>query len=234
MVQVPRSPNLCRGNAYQFGILGSRDELKLLYDGVLLQQRDICYPLCSFLNANGVEEVKTLIIHLNLSVLLFMAMRVMTSNYTFHHAHRQHQQAGIMIRITVCLSLLATFSIVSASTIPSSGNLQQPVIESAYGGQTHLQDHLGAVASESSICSRIGIDLLKEGGNAADALVGTVFCVGVIGMYHSGIGGGGFMLVRGSDGRYEDIDFRETAPAAYYQDMYNKDPVKSVFGGLAR
>jgi gamma-glutamyltranspeptidase/glutathione hydrolase len=45
---------------------------------------------------------------------------------------------------------------------------------------------LGAVASESDICSHIGTDLLKLGGNAADALVGTVACVGVIGMYHSG------------------------------------------------
>jgi gamma-glutamyltranspeptidase/glutathione hydrolase len=44
----------------------------------------------------------------------------------------------------------------------------------------------GAVASESDICSHIGIDLLKLGGNAADAMVGTVACVGVVGMYHSG------------------------------------------------
>lgn len=93
---------------------------------------------------------------------------------------------------------------------------------------------LGAVASESSICSNIGIDLLRAGGNAADALVGTVFCVGVIGMYHSGIGGGGFMLVRGSNGSYEFIDFRETAPAAAYQDMYENNTAGSVFGGLAR
>ena len=46
------------------------------------------------------------------------------------------------------------------------------------------QNKLGAVASENSICSKIGIDLLKKGGNAADALVGTVLCVGVTGMYH--------------------------------------------------
>lgn len=45
---------------------------------------------------------------------------------------------------------------------------------------------LGAVASEAEICSHIGIDLLKKGGNAADALVGTVACIGVVGMYHSG------------------------------------------------
>jgi hypothetical protein len=45
---------------------------------------------------------------------------------------------------------------------------------------------VGAVASESEICSHIGIDLLKLGGNAADAMVGTVACIGVVGMYHSG------------------------------------------------
>jgi gamma-glutamyltranspeptidase/glutathione hydrolase len=47
-------------------------------------------------------------------------------------------------------------------------------------------DTNGAVASESMVCSQIGIELMKKGGNAADALVGTVLCVGVIGMYHSG------------------------------------------------
>lgn len=46
--------------------------------------------------------------------------------------------------------------------------------------------HLGAVASESDICSHIGTSLLELGGNAADAMVGTVACVGVVGMYHSG------------------------------------------------
>ncbi|KAF2769263.1 gamma-glutamyltranspeptidase-like protein [Teratosphaeria nubilosa] len=84
---------------------------------------------------------------------------------------------------------------------------------------TH-QDTLGAVASESSICSQIGIDVLKAGGNAADSMVATTFCVGVIGMYHSGIGGGGFALIRDKNGEYEFIDFRESAPAASTQDMF--------------
>ncbi|RYP43849.1 hypothetical protein DL768_009629 [Monosporascus sp. mg162] len=92
---------------------------------------------------------------------------------------------------------------------------------------------LGAVASESAECSRIGTDLLGAGGNAADAMVGTVFCVGVIGMYHSGIGGGGFALVRSSEGKYEYIDFRETAPASAYEDMYKNNTAASLYGGLA-
>lgn len=104
---------------------------------------------------------------------------------------------------------------------------------------THIETNstdipsLGAVASESSVCSKIGIQMLEQGGNAIDALVGTVFCVGVTGMYHSGIGGGGFMLVRDTDGSYEFVDFRETAPAAYFQDMYVNDTDLSLYGGLA-
>uniref|UniRef100_L2FLW7 Glutathione hydrolase n=1 Tax=Colletotrichum fructicola (strain Nara gc5) TaxID=1213859 RepID=L2FLW7_COLFN len=96
-----------------------------------------------------------------------------------------------------------------------------------YGGDT------GAVASESVECSRIGRDLVARGGNAVDALVGTTFCVGTVGMYHSGIGGGGFVVIRDSDGNYESIDFRESAPAAAFQDMYKGNVQGSVYGGLA-
>lgn len=92
---------------------------------------------------------------------------------------------------------------------------------------------LGAVSSENYICSQIGTGLLQAGGNAADALVGTLFCVGVVAPYHSGIGGGGFMLVRAPNGSYEFIDFRETMPAAGFQDMYNNNTNASLYGGLA-
>ncbi|KAL3954344.1 hypothetical protein ACCO45_009907 [Purpureocillium lilacinum] len=92
---------------------------------------------------------------------------------------------------------------------------------------------LGAVASEAGICSRIGTRLLEDGGNAVDAAVGAVFCIGTVAMYHSGIGGGGFMLLRTSNGTYEFVDFRETAPAAAFEDMYKNHPQASIFGGLA-
>ncbi|EGZ70587.1 gamma-glutamyltranspeptidase [Neurospora tetrasperma FGSC 2509] len=92
------------------------------------------------------------------------------------------------------------------------------------------EGHRGAVASESAICSQIGTDALRKGGSAADAMVATTLCVGTIGMYHSGIGGGGFMLVRDPDGNYHTVDYRETAPAAATQDMYNDDPNASVLG----
>lgn len=94
---------------------------------------------------------------------------------------------------------------------------------------------LGAVASETDICSKVGAKLIRdEGANAVDAMVATVFCVGVVGMYHSGIGGGGFMVVRSAEGDYEFIDFRETAPAAAFEDMYKNNTAASLYGGLAR
>lgn len=64
-------------------------------------------------------------------------------------------------------------------------------------------------------------------------MVGTTLCVGVIGMYHSGIGGGGFMLVRNENGEYEDVDFRETAPMAAHEDMFANFTIGSIVGGSA-
>lgn len=52
-------------------------------------------------------------------------------------------------------------------------------------------------------------------------------------MYHSGIGGGGFALVRDADGNYEAVDFREAAGAAAFEDMYQGNVAGSVYGGLA-
>lgn len=53
-------------------------------------------------------------------------------------------------------------------------------------------------------------------------------------MYHSGIGGGGFMLVKVPNGTFEFIDYRETAPAAASQDMFENNTEASLRGGLAR
>ncbi|KAL2822689.1 nucleophile aminohydrolase [Aspergillus cavernicola] len=103
-----------------------------------------------------------------------------------------------------------------------------------YGGRSRIENgKRGAAASESAICSRHGTDIIMMGGNAADAMVATMLCVGVVGMYHSGIGGGGFMLVKSPEGAFEYIDFRESAPAAAYEEMFNNNTEAAVSGGLA-
>ncbi|KAG9196302.1 gamma-glutamyltranspeptidase / glutathione hydrolase [Alternaria panax] len=121
---------------------------------------------------------------------------------------------------------------------------------SGYPAKPIVKDgELGAVASESDICSHIGIELLKLGGNAADAMVGTVACVGVVGMYHSGknsISNSHLSTYQQPQASVEEvlcsyehrtahefIDFRETAPAAAFEDMYKNNEDASINGGLA-
>jgi gamma-glutamyltranspeptidase/glutathione hydrolase len=50
----------------------------------------------------------------------------------------------------------------------------------------------GAVATEVAECSEAGLEILKAGGSASDAIIAASLCVGTISAYHSGIGGGGF------------------------------------------
>ncbi|TGJ80895.1 hypothetical protein E0Z10_g7869 [Xylaria hypoxylon] len=121
--------------------------------------------------------------------------------------------------------------------VAASSSLALPHHEWEVNGQTVLEPlksgHRGAVACESKVCSQLGIDLLARGGNAVDAFIGTQLCVGVIGMYHSGLGGGGFALIRDDNGEYTVIDYRESAPAAAFEDMYRGNVEGSIFSGLA-
>ncbi|KAI1101388.1 gamma-glutamyltranspeptidase [Jackrogersella minutella] len=126
--------------------------------------------------------------------------------------------------------LLLLLAIAPSVAVPQQW---QPVGQSVLKQQHSSSGKRGAVASESKVCSEIGIDLLGQGGNAVDAWVGTQLCVGVIGMYHSGLGGGGFSLIRDSHGNYTVIDYREAAPSAASEDMYQGNIKGSVFGGLA-
>jgi gamma-glutamyltranspeptidase/glutathione hydrolase len=82
----------------------------------------------------------------------------------------------------------------------------------------------GLVVSAHPLASKAGLKMLQHGGNAVDAAVATAFTLGVVEPYHSGIGGGGFMLIRWADtGEVIAIDFRETAPRRAHRDMYMKD-----------
>ncbi|OFY65098.1 MAG: gamma-glutamyltransferase [Bacteroidetes bacterium RBG_13_43_22] len=68
--------------------------------------------------------------------------------------------------------------------------------------------------------SRIGVQVLQEGGNAIDAAVATGFALAVCYPEAGNIGGGGFMVLRKSDGSSDVIDFREKAPLVASRDMY--------------
>ena len=68
--------------------------------------------------------------------------------------------------------------------------------------------------------TRVGVDVLKSGGNAVDAAVAVGLTLAVTHPWAGNIGGGGFMLIRFADGRATFIDFRERAPQSATRDMY--------------
>jgi gamma-glutamyltranspeptidase / glutathione hydrolase len=76
------------------------------------------------------------------------------------------------------------------------------------------------VASTERVASEIGVEVMKRGGNAVDAAVAVAFALAVVYPSAGNLGGGGFMMIRLSDGRATAIDYRETAPAKATRDMY--------------
>ncbi|MCY2688744.1 gamma-glutamyltransferase [Salinimicrobium sp. TH3] len=94
------------------------------------------------------------------------------------------------------------------------------------------------VVSARKEASKIGLEILRQGGNAFDAMVATEMALAVVYPYAGNLGGGGFMVYRLNTGETGALDYREKAPLGTHPDMYldslgNADPVKSRFGGLA-
>ena len=84
----------------------------------------------------------------------------------------------------------------------------------------------GAVATDDQRCSQAGLDVLKNGGNAVDAAVASLLCLGVVNFHTSGIGGGLMMLVAKKNTNAPErytvtvIDAREVAPSSARESDY--------------
>jgi len=78
----------------------------------------------------------------------------------------------------------------------------------------------GAVVSAHPLASKVGVEILKMGGNAVDAAIATQLALAVVYPNAGNIGGGGFLVGRLSNGELISIDYREKAPATAHRDMY--------------
>ena len=90
----------------------------------------------------------------------------------------------------------------------------------AEGGRTPTYAKNGMVSSASRLASEVGVETLRNGGNAVDAAIATAFALAVTWPSAGNIGGGGFLVYHGSDGHATAFDFREKAPLAATEQMY--------------
>jgi len=95
-----------------------------------------------------------------------------------------------------------------------------------------------AVVSARKEASDIGVEIMKKGGNAFDAMVAVHLALAVTYPIAGNIGGGGFVVYHTSDGESGSLDFREKAPGKAFKDMYldeNGDVIEnmSTLGGAA-
>ena len=98
-----------------------------------------------------------------------------------------------------------------ALLVSSTGGAAQPAVTE--GTPTAIGSG-GAVATVETLASEAAVEALRDGANAVDAAVVAAAVLGVTEPFSCGIGGGGFMVIRTSDGSVTTIDHRETAPAA--------------------
>jgi gamma-glutamyltranspeptidase/glutathione hydrolase len=106
-------------------------------------------------------------------------------------------------------SILLIFFITASMPIRSRAAAREPA---------HARK--GMVASASEIASRVGVDIMKRGGNAVDAAVAVGLALAVTWPSAGNLGGGGFMMIRRANGTTEIVDYRERAPLAATRDMY--------------
>src|SRR6476619_754208 len=88
----------------------------------------------------------------------------------------------------------------------------------------------GMVASTNEVASRVGVDIMKRGGNAVDAAIAVAFALAVTHPAAGNLGGGGFMMIRLRSGKSTAFDYREMAPAAAHRDIYLDKDGKLIEG----
>lgn len=96
----------------------------------------------------------------------------------------------------------------------------------------HLDSLSAAVACAHPAAASIGAEVLRAGGNAIDAAVAVQWALAVCYPQAGNIGGGGFMVYRSKDGQVSTLDFREKAPAAAYEKMF-QDNAGEVVAGIS-
>src|SRR5580698_31190 len=140
-----------------------------------------------------------------------------------------------MFRARRALCVLFTFALACSQFASAAVALPSPA---STMHETTAQGASFAVATDHYLASQTGARVLRDGGTAVDAAIAIAYALAVTFPVAGNLGGGGFMLIHLKDGSSHFIDFRETAPAAAYADMYldargRPDSSRSTIGPLS-
>jgi gamma-glutamyltranspeptidase / glutathione hydrolase len=150
---------------------------------------------------------------------------------------KRRNPSPVLAAFTAAALCFPLFS-AAQSTIPTPAKSDVPSSLSYLDEQPVRATH-GMVVSVHHLASDAGLDILRAGGNAVDAAVATGFALAVVHPAAGNLGGGGFLLLRTHDGHSTFIDYREKAPLAATETMYQdaqgniippSDPNSSVIG----
>ncbi len=126
-----------------------------------------------------------------------------------------------LISRLICFLYVVSLPVVAGTTKPQTAK------------PTGLVSEKAMVVSARSEASKIGIDILKRGGTAFDAMIATEVALAVAYPSAGNISGGGFAVYRKANGETGALDYREKAPLAAHRDMY-LDEKGNVIPGLSR
>lgn len=114
-----------------------------------------------------------------------------------------------------------SFGLAGSVLVPGAAGAFQPPELSASDRLSPVEASGGMVVSREATATRVGVEVLSQGGNATDAAVAVAFALAVTLPQAGNLGGGGFALVhRAADRSTHALDFRERAPAAAHRDFF--------------
>lgn len=126
---------------------------------------------------------------------------------------------------SILVFLLGCYSLAAQVSSPAA-------VSGAYEAQKSVIVDSAAVVSPHPLATRVGVEVMRKGGNAVDAAVAVQFAIAVVYPRAGNIGGGGLMVIREADGETAALDYREKAPAAASRDMF-LDSIGNPVTGLS-
>ncbi len=133
------------------------------------------------------------------------------------------------IKFKLNLFILSFLVLFSCKTTRISNSGLADINPYQYNTQKSITCENGAVVSAHPLASKVGLQILKQGGNAIDAAIATQLALAVVYPNAGNLGGGGFLVARLQNDSLIAIDFREMAPSNAHRDMYLDEKGNPLF-----